>query len=70
MTLVTQDRLEQIYQTLKNQYACRHESSPIVCFYDLRCFFLLPCMQEVSKNRKSESRSLSKIKLTTKLIER
>ena len=43
MTLVTQDRLEQIYQTLKNQYACRHESSPIVCFYDSCCFFFLAC---------------------------
>ena len=56
MTLLTQDRSEQIYQALKKQYA-RHKSKLIVCFYDSCCFFLLRCMQEVSKNRKSESHS-------------
>ena len=39
MTLLTLDHLEQIYQTLKNQYAHCHESKVIVCFYDSRCFF-------------------------------
>ena len=56
MTLLTQDHLEQIYQALKNPYAHCHESNLIVCFYDSRCF-LLHCMEEVSKNRKSESHS-------------
>ena len=39
MTLLTTDRLEQIHQALKNQYA-RHESKlpVILCFYDSRCF--------------------------------
>ena len=57
MMLLTQDRLEQIYQALKNQYAHRHKSKLIVGFYDSRCFFLLCSMQEMSKNRKSESHS-------------
>ena len=51
MTLLTQDRLEQIYQALKILYACHHKSKLIVCFYDSCCFFLLRCVQEVSKNR-------------------
>ena len=51
MTLLTQDRLEQIYQALKKQYAHHHKSKLIVCIYDSRCFFLLHCVQEVSKNR-------------------
>ena len=55
--LLTQDHLEQIYQAPKKQYARGHESKLIVCFYDLDCFFLLRCMQEVSKNKKSESHS-------------
>ena len=37
MTLLTQGHLEQIYQALINQYACRHESK-LICFYDSRCF--------------------------------
>ena len=41
--LLTQDRLEQIYQALKNQNARRHESKLIICFYDSHCFFLLRC---------------------------
>ena len=57
MTLLIQDRVEQIYLALKNQYACRNKGKVIVCFYDSCCFFLLRCMQEVSKNRKSESHS-------------
>ena len=61
MPLLTQDCLEQIHQALENQYACHHESKVIVCFYDSCCFFLLRCMQEVSKNRKSESHSYQKI---------
>ena len=55
MTLLTEDCLEQIYQSLKKKYARRHESTLIVCFDDSRYFILLSCMQEVSKNRKSES---------------
>ena len=57
MTLLAQDRLDQIYQALKKQYARLHKSKLFVCFYDSHCFFLLRCMQEVSKNRKSESHS-------------
>ena len=57
MMLVTQDRLEQIYQALKKPIPCCHECKLIVCFYDSHCFFLLRCMQEVSKNRKSGSHS-------------
>ena len=56
MTLLTQDRLEQIYQALKNPYARCHESKLIVCFYDSRCF-LMHCKEKVSKNRKSGSHS-------------
>ena len=41
MTLLTQDHLEQIYQTLKNQCARCYESKLIVCFYDSLCFFLI-----------------------------
>ena len=44
MTLLAQDRLEQIYQALKKQYARLHESKLIVCIYDSPCFFLLRCM--------------------------
>ena len=57
MTLLTQDRLEQIYQALKKQYACHHESKLIVCFYDSHCFFLPRYMQEMSKNKKYVSHS-------------
>ena len=56
MTLLTQDLLEQIYQALKNQNV-HNESKLFVCFYDSCCFFLLSCMQEVSKNRKSKTHS-------------
>ena len=54
MLLLTHDRLEQIHQALKKQFARHHESKVIVCFYDSCCFFLLCCMQEISKNKKSE----------------
>ena len=41
MMLLTQHRVEQIHQALKNQYACCHEIKLIVYFYDSRCFIAL-----------------------------
>ena len=55
--LLTQDRLKQIYQAQEKQYASRHKSQLLVCFYDSLCFFLLHCIQEVSKNKKFKSQS-------------
>ena len=56
MTLLTLNRSEQIYQALKNQYAHRYKSKPII-FCDSHCFFLLRCIQEVLKMKKSERHS-------------
>ena len=49
MTLLTQDRLEHIYQALKKQYTRRHESKLIVCFYDSYFFLIALHARSVKK---------------------